>query len=79
MDLKQLWELTINTAGDSSKTMLTLNGELIEAAAACLVMEADKPLFLDVKIPIYNGNLIVKTDATKPVDQEIVEVIAKKD
>lgn len=76
---KQIWELNINTAGDPSKHMVTLNGELIVAAEACIVMAGDKPAYLDIKIPIYNDNLIVKTDATKPIDIEVIDAVSKKD
>ena len=80
MQNKQIWELNISTAGDPIKNMLMLNGELITAAEACVIVGCgDKPTFLDIKIPIYDGNLIIKTDATKPVDREVIVATTEKE
>lgn len=78
MENKQQWELNLNTGGDPSKSMLILNGEYILTSEVSVIVSGDKPAFLNIQIPIVDGNLIIKMDTTKPVDREVIVATAKE-
>lgn len=74
---EQLWELTVNTNGDMLKNTLKLNGELIKASAVCLVTGTDNEAYLDVCIPIFNNNLVLKTDVSRDIDKVTISATSK--
>ena len=78
MESKQVWELNLNTGGDPTKSLLTLNGDFICASKVSIVATAEQPAYLNIEIPIVDGNLVIKTDPTKPVDREVIVATAKE-
>lgn len=78
MENKQNWELIVNTCGDVTKTMLLLNGELIPCAKVNLLTSAELPAFLEIKIPIVDGNLKLTVNENKPVYREVITATTDK-
>lgn len=79
MESKQKWELIINTGGDPIKSMIMLNGELIMCAEAKVVVSPDVPCYLNIKVPIIDGNLDIRTDTSKPVYREVITATTQKE
>jgi hypothetical protein len=79
MESKQKWELLLNTGGDPLKSMLTLNGELIACAEVSVIAAGDQPAYLNIKVPIVEGNLDIKTDTSKPVYRQVITATANKE